>query len=140
MRRHELSDEQWALIADLLPRSSARGGGRWRDHRQVVHGLLWKLGTGVQWRDLPARYGPWPTVYGRFSRWRCDGTFDRILDRRRLRRDEEGRIDLATWCVGGTSIRASRSAAGAGKKPSRASRRTTGWVVPAAGTPRSCTC
>ena len=140
MRRHELSDEQWALIADLLPRPSPRGGGRWRDHRQVVHALLWKLGTGAQWRDLPARYGPWPTVHGRFSRWRRDGTFDRILDRLRLRLDEEGRIDLDTWCVDGTSIRASRSAAGASKRSSRASRRTTPSAARVAASRPSCTC
>ena len=68
MRRHELSDAQWELIADLMPRAGRRGGGRWRDHRQVVNGLMWKLATGAQWRDLPERYGPWQTVYERFSR------------------------------------------------------------------------
>ncbi len=70
MRRHELSDAQWELIVDLMPRSGRRGGGRWRDHWQVVNGLMWKLGTGAQWRDLPERYGPWQTIYERFSRWR----------------------------------------------------------------------
>ncbi|TNC49311.1 transposase [Rubellimicrobium rubrum] len=33
MRRHELSDAQWELIADLMPRSSVSGRGRRRDHR-----------------------------------------------------------------------------------------------------------
>ncbi len=66
MRRHELSDAQWELIADLMPWSGRRGGGRWRDHRQVVNGLMWKLATGAQWRDLPERYGPWQTIYERF--------------------------------------------------------------------------
>jgi transposase len=58
MRRHELSDAQWELIADLMPRAGRHGGGRWCDHRQVVNGLMWKLCTGAQWRDLPERYGP----------------------------------------------------------------------------------
>ena len=58
MRRHELSDAQWELIADLMPRSGQRGGGRWRDHRQVVNRLMWKLSTGAPWRDLPERHGP----------------------------------------------------------------------------------
>jgi transposase len=129
MRRHELSDEQWALVAGLMPKPSATGGGRWRDHRQIVNGLLWKLCTGAQRRDLPARYGPWQTVYDRFSRWRRDGTFDRLLD-------------LDTWCVDGASIRASRSAAGAPKKLSRASRKTTRWAArgAGAGSRPSCTC
>ena len=67
MRRHELSDAQWELMADLMPGMGRRGGGRWRDHRQVVNGLMWKLCTGAQWRDLPERYGPWQTVYERFG-------------------------------------------------------------------------
>jgi transposase len=133
MRRHELSDEQWALVAGLMPGPSAAGGGRWRDHRQVVNGLLWKLCTGAQWRDLPGRYGPWQTVYDRLARWRRDGTLDRLLDHLRLRLDAEGRIDLDTWCVDGTSIRAGRSAAGASKKSPRASPRTTRSAAPAAG-------
>jgi transposase len=89
------------------------GGGRRRDHRQVVNGLMWKLCTGAQWRDLPERYGSWQTVYERLTRWRREGLFDRILDRLRLKLNAEGLIDLELWCIGSTSVRASRSAAGA---------------------------
>ena len=73
MRRHELSDAQWESVADLVPDAGRQAGGRWRDHRQVVSGLMWKLATGAQWRDLPERYGPWQTIYERFSRWRREG-------------------------------------------------------------------
>lgn len=139
VRRHEISDDGWALVADLMPPAPPRGGGRWRRHRQVFNGMLWKLGTGAQWRDLPGRYGPWQTVYDRFVRWRRDGTFDRILDRLRLRLDAAGRIDLGTWCVDGTTIRASRSAAGGGQGR-RASRRTTASAARAGATPPSCIC
>jgi transposase len=132
MRRHELSDGQWALVVDLLPGMGRQGGGRWRDHRQVVNGLMWKLCTGAQWRDLPERYGPWQTAYERFARWRREGLFDRLLERLRLRLDEEGRIDPELWCVDSTHVRASRSAAGAGKKGVRPSRRTTPSVSGAA--------
>ncbi|CAD5911852.1 protein of unknown function [Streptomyces sp. KY75] len=47
--------------------------GRWRDHRQVVNGILHRVRTGVQWRDLPERYGPWKTVYERHRRWSAVG-------------------------------------------------------------------
>lgn len=62
MRRHEFSPEQWELIADLMPQSASHGGGRWRDHRQVLNGLFWKLVTRVPWRDIPERYGLWQTI------------------------------------------------------------------------------
>ena len=68
MRRHELIDAQWELIAGLMPGAGRQGGGRWRNHRQVVNGLMWRLATGAQWRDLPERYGPWQTIYEHFSR------------------------------------------------------------------------
>ncbi|GAA3044448.1 hypothetical protein GCM10017562_01860 [Streptomyces roseofulvus] len=39
-----------------------------------------KFRTGLPWRDLPERFGPWQTVHGRrFARWAADGTFDRLL-------------------------------------------------------------
>jgi transposase len=63
VRRHELTDQAWAQIAPLLP-PTGRPGGQWADHRRTVNGILWKLSTGVPWRDVPERYGPWQTCYG----------------------------------------------------------------------------
>jgi transposase len=51
----ELMDKAWAVIAPLLPEPGRRSG-RWRDHRQVINGILWKLRTGAP-LDLPDRYG-----------------------------------------------------------------------------------
>jgi len=36
------------------------------DDRRVINGMLFKAKTGVAWRDVPERYGPWKTVYNRF--------------------------------------------------------------------------
>lgn len=110
MRRHELSDARWALVSELMPRDG-RPGGRGHNHRDVVNGLFWKLNTGVPWRDIPARYGPWQTIYDRFVRWRRNGLFDRLLERLHLRLDEQGQIDWDVWCVDGTNIRATQAAA-----------------------------
>lgn len=115
MRRHELTDEQFALMEPLLPR--AKGAGHpWHPHRPLVNGLFWRLRTGAQWRDIPERYGPWQTIYDRFRRWVRDGTWDRILLALQLKLDEKGEIDWEQWALDGTSIRASRPAAGARKK------------------------
>ncbi|WP_431355715.1 IS5 family transposase [Agrobacterium vaccinii] len=78
MRRHELSDEEWAVIAPLLPNNS-RGIER-VDDRRVINGILWRFRTGSSWRDVPERYGPRTTLYNRFSRWRKAGVWDRLLD------------------------------------------------------------
>ena len=137
MRRYELTDERWKLIEPLLPRTGGKGGRRWRDHRQVLNGILWVLHTGAQWRELPGRYGPWKTAYGRFRRWRDEGLFDRVLHELQLRLDDEGRIDPDLWLIDGTSVRAGRSAAG-GKGGSRSV--TAVLAAPGAGSGPRSTC
>lgn len=117
MARYELTDAQWEILKGLFP--SQGRGGRWLDHRTTLNGMLWILRSGAPWRDLPERYGKWQSVYHRFSRWRRDGTFDRILKALRIRLDKQGKIDWDLWLVDGTSIRASKSAAGACKKSTR---------------------
>jgi transposase len=137
MRRYELADQQWDLLADLFP--PEQGGGRpWRGHRSMVNAMLWILNAGSPWRDLPERYGPWQTAYNRFNRWRKDGTFDAILERLQMRLDEEGRIDWDLWMVDGSSVRAHASAAGGGEKGGLKNPQITHWVAREAGlAPRS---
>ena len=73
----ELTDQVLACVRPLLP-SDGRRGRPWRDHRQVLGGILWKLHTGRPWRDVPERFGPWQTCYGRLRRWQRDGTWQRL--------------------------------------------------------------
>lgn len=113
IRHYELTAEQFAFIEDLLP-ANGKPGGQWNDHLTALNGILWILHTGAQWRELPERYGKWKSVHDRLSRWRADGTFDRILERLHMRLDERGKIDHDLWCVDATNIRAGRAAAGGG--------------------------
>lgn len=138
MRRHELSDAQWHLIEDLMP-PEGNPGRPWNNHRETLNGMMWILHTGAPWRDLPEYYGPWESVYCRFTRWRRDGTLDRILNRLQMRLDREGRIDWDLWCVDGSMIRASRAAAGAPKKGIPTNPRITRWVAREAGLGQSST-
>jgi transposase len=133
MRRYELTDEQYELICDLLPANGKRGG-QWNDHRVTLNGIFWILHSGAQWREMPERYGKWKSVYDRFNRWRKNGTIDRMLQRLQMKLDKEGRIDWDLWCIDGTNVRASRSAAGAGEsKTTPTSRRTMHWAAAEAG-------
>lgn len=116
MRRYELTDEQWEKISPLLPAREGRRGGQWKDHRTVLNGMFWVLCSGAPWRDLPERYGNWKTVYDRFRRYRIEGTFDEILARLQLDLNAQGLIDLRLWQVDSTTVRAHKSAAGAGLK------------------------
>ena len=77
MRRYELSDFEWGIIAPLLP-NKVRGVAR-VDDRKVLNGILWRFRTGSPWADVPERYGPCTTCYNRFVRWRKAGVWDRLL-------------------------------------------------------------
>jgi transposase len=126
-KRYELTDEQWALIASLMPKR--KPGGRWNDHRTTLNGMMWVLKSGSPWRDMPERYGNWKSVYDRFRRWTADGTIDKILNRLRYRLDKEGFIDWDVWCVDGSNVRAHPAAAGA-SEASKKTGPTSLWTMP----------
>ena len=86
--RHDLTDGEWARREPLLPDRAPRRGGRWADHRQVINGVFFQTRTGTPWRDLPACYGNWKTVYNRHRRWSTDGTWVEVLAE--LRRGSDG--------------------------------------------------
>lgn len=117
--RGELTDKAWARIGPLLPAQAGQRGGRWRDHRQVINAILWKLRTGAPWRDLPERYGPWKTAHERLRMWTADGTWDRILAEVIVKDDSYGTFEenvQVVVSVDSTSVRAHQHAAGARKK------------------------
>ena len=120
--RHALGDAQFATLQPLLPTNDRRGRP-YKDHRLVLDGILWVLATGAPWRDLPERFGPWSTAYGRFNRWRKAGLWDRLLTALHARAHGQGRIDWEVFCVDGSAVRAHKAAAGAEKKIGRARRR-----------------
>ena len=110
MKRHELTDEQWELVGPLVPESTAKTGRPPSDRRLMLDGVFWSLTTGVPWRDLPDRFGPWQTVYGHFSKWRREGLFAKIIEALHIKLDERGLIDWDLWCVDGANVRAARAA------------------------------
>jgi transposase len=117
VRRHELTDEQWALLEPLMP-SHPRQGHRWAEHRTVINGILFRTRTGVPWRDLPERYGNWKTVYERHRRWAADGTWQRIADALRIDADTGQDKDWAV-AVDSAVVRAHQHACGARRRPPR---------------------
>lgn len=121
MIRELLTDEQWDLIADLFPEPAATGRPP-SDRRMIVNGIFWLMRTGAPWRDVPAEFGPWQTVWRLFDLWNADGTLDDILQCLRAGH-VDGQPEL--WCVDGTIVRAARCAGGGGKKVTRKSLRIT---------------
>lgn len=113
MHSRDLSDCEWAILAPFFPPSPPRRGGQWKDHRTTLGGVFHRLRTGCPWRDLPGRYGAWQTVYERFADLRKSGRLAAILSALQLRLNAAGLLDPSLYLVDGTSVRASRAAAGA---------------------------
>lgn len=117
-RRHELSDEQWAKLAPLLPPEQRSGAGRpAHPNRRLLNGILWILRTGAPWRDLPERYGPWSSVYSRFRRWQQRGVWEQVFAALKQDAAARGALDWAVHFVDGSNVRAHQHAAGARRTP-----------------------
>ena len=74
----DLTDEEWAHIAPLIPPAKPGGNKRTVDVREVMNGVMYVLSTGCQWRALPKDLPPKSTVHDYFIFWSCDGILDRI--------------------------------------------------------------
>lgn len=103
------------MLEPLLPAQTPRRSRPWKDHRTVVNGVLWRTRTGSPWRDLPASYGCWKTVYNRHRRWSADGTWEAVL--RELQRGCDVGEDRWMVAIDSTVVRAHHHAAGARHRP-----------------------
>ena len=110
MSRRMLNDRQWLRIADLLPGKPTDKGGRVADNRRFVEAVLFIARKGCPWRDLPADFGNWHSIYVRFARWEKGGVWARVAEA--LSDD----ADLEELFIDAAIVRAHQHAAGALKK------------------------
>ena len=84
----DLTDEEWDLIADLIPTYSGDGRmGRptkW-DKRDIVNAIFYVAATGCQWRALPPNYPHWNTVHRYHVRWSEKGIWEQVCRDSRTR-------------------------------------------------------
>jgi transposase len=106
LRRHEITDQQWDAISQMLPGREGDPGASAKDNRLFVNAILWIAKTGAPWRDLPERFGRWNSVFQRFNRWCKAGVFQTIME---TLKDP----DLDSLLLDSTVIRAHQHAAGA---------------------------
>jgi transposase len=72
----------------------------------MFNAMLWILRTGAPWRDLPPHYGPWKSVYTRYSRWTKQGVWQAALDEIAKEFNDDA------WMIDATIIRAHQDSAG----------------------------
>lgn len=114
----------------------------------MINGILFRLRTGIPWRDLPSRFGKWQTAYDRHRRWSADGTWEKILRTVQADADAQGRIDWSMASVTRQSARPTSTPRAPATNPRKyracepgllATGTTKGSAAPAAGLPQRST-
>ena len=123
--RGVLTDEQWVVIEALLPPVKGAMGRPATPHRPVVEGIIYRYRAGIPWRDLPADFGPWQTVWKRHHRFSVDGTWDKVLTAVQAQADADGGIDWRV-SVDSTIARVHQHAATAARSSATATSHTGG--------------
>lgn len=101
MRRHELTEREWKVVESHTVGRLGTG----RDNRLFVNAVLYRVRTGVAWRDLPERFGPWNTVARRFRRWAQASVWEALFQ-------AVQEPDYAWVLVDSTTTKAHKAAAG----------------------------
>ncbi len=86
----------------------------------MVEGIIYRYRCGIAWRDVPAVFGPWQTIWSWHHRLAKNGTWDQVLARLLAAADVAGLVDWAV-SVDSTIARAHQHA-------TNVTRDTGGWV------------
>ena len=113
MVRRWLRDDQWQRLEPMLPGKAPDPGRTGGDNRLFIEAVLWIARTGSPWRDLPAEFGLWNTVYMRFARWSDNAVWQRVFAE--LAKD----ADFEEVFLDSTIVRAHQHSTGAAKKKAR---------------------
>ncbi len=107
MNRMILKDEQWERVAPLLPGKAGDPGRSGADNRLFLEAVLWMVRTGAPWRDLPAMFGNWNSVFRRFRRWAQTSVLEHVFH------TLSGDPDFEYALIDGTIVRVHQHGTGA---------------------------
>jgi len=76
MPRLMLNDELWSKLKESMLQHSIYDKP---NLRMSVEGMLYRMRVGCPWRDLPAAFGRWNSIYQQFNRWSSKNKLLRIF-------------------------------------------------------------
>ncbi len=109
MTEGELQEEQWELIAPLLPKQKRKGRPR-ADDRRTLDGILWVLRSGARWKDLPPKYGSRSTCHRRLQEWQHQGVWEAIRLKFLSTLDAQAKLDWSQAFLDGSFVPAKKGA------------------------------
>ena len=91
MVRLMLSDELWSKLGIIMQQLGIYDKP---DLRLMVEAMLYRMRVGCPWRDLPAEFGNWNSIYQKFNRWsyKANAMVHFMLVQHRTLLDESGNI------------------------------------------------
>ena len=95
----------------LPPERKPQGGRPGKSNREMLNAMVYWLNTGVPWRDLPERFGPWQSVYSRFRAWAKAGVWEDVL----TNLIQQDIVDETTLMLDSTTVKVHQHASGAKK-------------------------
>ncbi|PZX10362.1 transposase [Palleronia aestuarii] len=106
-----MADAEWAFRELFINAVRQPNGRRWTDPRLALDGVFWIARTSAPWRDLPAKFGKWSSVYRQFRRWTIAGLWELILEAL----NDGGAAPREVQMVDSTTAQAHQHAAGSEK-------------------------
>jgi transposase len=81
MSRYDIPDDLWNKIEPWLETigRDPRGAKNKTSNQHIFNSVLYRMRTGIPWRDLPERYGPWQTIYRRLRHWMAHGCWAKLF-------------------------------------------------------------
>ena len=113
--RFAMSKGQWRKIRGFLPGKKEDPGRTAFDNRLFFEALLYMAREGCSWRALPEVFGPWGSVYQRFSRWLEQGVFHSLFLEFIARMGVESLIVVDSAMADGTIVPVHQHGTGARK-------------------------
>lgn len=104
MARLMLSDELWSKLRGIMLQHKIYDKPTLR---LIVEAMLYRMRVGCPWRDLPAEFGCWNSIYQQFNRWSSKAKLMSIF--KALVHDP----DLEWQCIDGSIVRAHQHSSGA---------------------------
>jgi len=96
----DLSDAEWEILQQLIPKSKGFGHPVEVDFREILNGIFYVQRTGCQWEMLPHDLPPYSTVYSYFNKWQRKGIWQQMHDQvREQLRMQLGRLDDSTVAI-----------------------------------------
>lgn len=131
VREPMLTDEQWAKIEPLIPKTpkNPKGGRPPSDDRECLEGILWILRSGARWKDLPEQYPHYSTCHRRLQAWHEAGVIKEVWRAFLSELDHDGILDWEEAFVDATFIPAKKGARRSGKQRGAKEQSTWWWSM-----------